>query len=473
MCDDGFWGGFEELSGRVGGVEPCTDIMVSLVGVLMGVIALAMYVGYLFIPMDSVGAFQVMVLLLAQAVLLFIEFVAFFTWGLLHGGPLFLRLLCLGGEEFSCRGDGDKRNAWMATKDICILVVVVGCHVLIIVFTIILLIDITNVGMIGALMVMVVVRMVGVPFIVIVDILSRWSALWDGLGSLLHRRTGREVGRAYRPPEVRKPAKKKNVSADMQTTPPTTEAPLMTSDKTLIPAQDSNVRASAPTEEAASAPTLGGDTISEQVRRFSVTAKMRKKMKNILNVLEIAKADVRKLPDPDEEGEWLTLGEGGFGVVYKCRWLNREVAMKELRLTLKQDDIEKEVELVKLLAHPLVVTVFGYVQLTAKRIGIVMELMKSSLHDVIYSRENAGTLTTALRLHIAKQMIASIQFLHSRKVVHRDIKPANFLVSLDGKTVKISDFGSPRLPWHQRVPLALITRNHCSIQKINQQVPQS
>jgi len=164
-----------------------------------------------------------------------------------------------------------------------------------------------------------------------------------------------------------------------------------------------------------------------------------------LKLLEIPKKEIRKIRDPEDEDEFLTLGDGGYGIVYKCKWKRRnsetqDVAMKVLRLEMEPEALHREVQLVKMLTHPLVLTVYGYVAYTRKKkIGIVTELMKCSLHDVIY--ETNGNKSLSMKLELATMMITAVDFLHSKNVIHRDLKPPNFLISLDGKTVKIADFG--------------------------------
>ena len=38
----------------------------------------------------------------------------------------------------------------------------------------------------------------------------------------------------------------------------------------------------------------------------------------------------------------------------------------------------------------------------------------------------------------------SLIFLHSNRIFHRDLKPQNLLISSDGKTIKLADFGLAR-----------------------------
>lgn len=42
------------------------------------------------------------------------------------------------------------------------------------------------------------------------------------------------------------------------------------------------------------------------------------------------------------------------------------------------------------------------------------------------------------------QLLQSLVFLHSNRIFHRDLKPQNLLISDDGKTIKLADFGLAR-----------------------------
>jgi cyclin-dependent kinase len=70
----------------------------------------------------------------------------------------------------------------------------------------------------------------------------------------------------------------------------------------------------------------------------------------------------------------------------------------------------------------------------------------------------------------------SLVFLHSNRIFHRDLKPQNLLISSDGKTIKLADFGLARafgLPiktythevvtlWY-RCPEILLCQKHYSL----------
>jgi serine/threonine protein kinase len=49
--------------------------------------------------------------------------------------------------------------------------------------------------------------------------------------------------------------------------------------------------------------------------------------------------------------------------------------------------------------------------------------------------------SAAIRRRIIEQLLDALSCLHERQIIHRDIKPANILITRNGSTVKLIDFG--------------------------------
>lgn len=148
------------------------------------------------------------------------------------------------------------------------------------------------------------------------------------------------------------------------------------------------------------------------------------------------------------------LGIGSFGVVYKARWRDTDVAYK----TVLDDDMNvstmesfaDEIKMMRALRHPNIVLFLGAV-IQPNSMGIVSELMKrGNLEQLLHGK---GRSSSALRENglLRRQMAADcargMLYLHSLGVVHHDLKPANLLVDANW-TLKVSDFGMSALKQH-------------------------
>ncbi|XP_021895963.1 U-box domain-containing protein 35-like isoform X2 [Carica papaya] len=141
------------------------------------------------------------------------------------------------------------------------------------------------------------------------------------------------------------------------------------------------------------------------------------------------------------------IGEGGYGLVYKCYLDHTPVAVKVLRPDAVQgtSQFKKEIEVLSCIRHPNMVLLLG----ACPEYGIlVYEYMaKGSLEDRLFRKGNTPVLSWQLRFQIAADIATGLLFLHQTKpepLVHRDLKPANIL--LDQNYVsKISDVGLARL----------------------------
>jgi serine/threonine protein kinase len=140
------------------------------------------------------------------------------------------------------------------------------------------------------------------------------------------------------------------------------------------------------------------------------------------------------------------LGEGAFGVVYKGRWRNIEVAIKEVKYEAMSDpaqiaSLEQEaVKMANMRAHQNVVQLYGLVQ---HPLSIVVEFCaKGALDDWLRSDDGLAASTTQL-LKIVNGIAKGVAHLHAENIIHRDLAARNILLS-EGLLPKVADFGMSR-----------------------------
>jgi serine/threonine protein kinase len=137
--------------------------------------------------------------------------------------------------------------------------------------------------------------------------------------------------------------------------------------------------------------------------------------------------------------ETKTLGGGAAGtVVYGGKYRQAEVAVKVVKL-VNEDDLQKveaEVHRTMLARHPNVVRVFGIVMLRDREVGVVMERLYGSL-------ANAQVKKSSRRMKYTLDIIAGMAHMHGLEhpVVHFDLRPSHILLTQDGHSAKIIDFG--------------------------------
>lgn len=138
-----------------------------------------------------------------------------------------------------------------------------------------------------------------------------------------------------------------------------------------------------------------------------------------------------------------TLGEGTYG---KVKWAinmntNQEVAIKIMKPQEVKDkgDIEREINILKLLKHPNIVELYESIHDEANgKVYLVLELVNGGeLFDYIVAR---GRVKEKEARKLFRQIISAVEYCHGNLIVHRDLKPENLLLDSDGN-IKINDFG--------------------------------
>ena len=137
------------------------------------------------------------------------------------------------------------------------------------------------------------------------------------------------------------------------------------------------------------------------------------------------------------------LGAGGMGKVYKVRNVisDRIEAMKVLLPDLAAtpelaDRFLREIKLLASLDHPHIAQLHTAVR-DGNQLLMVMEFVDG---ETLEHRLKSGPLPLPEALDSIGQVLAALDFAHSRGVIHRDIKPANMMFTKSG-VVKLMDFG--------------------------------
>ncbi len=98
--------------------------------------------------------------------------------------------------------------------------------------------------------------------------------------------------------------------------------------------------------------------------------------------------------------------------------------------------------LVHHLEHPNIVRVYSYGETEEGEAHVVMELLRGrTLLNLLQQR---GVITVAQSIHVVRQVLTALGFVHDRGLVHRDVKPGNVHLSPRGNEpwdVRLIDFG--------------------------------
>ena len=160
------------------------------------------------------------------------------------------------------------------------------------------------------------------------------------------------------------------------------------------------------------------------------------------NLIKIQKTSVSKYYEIIGE-----LGSGSYGAVKKVK--HKE--LKEIRamkvIMKKTENSKNEIDIMRKLNHPNIVNVFDIYE-DSKKYYIIMEICEGGeLFEAISEQGAFGEDDCA---HIMKQILSSVNYLHSKNIMHRDIKPENIMLTkkLSKKNkkfeIKLIDFGTAK-----------------------------
>ncbi|MGA0053777.1 MAG: serine/threonine-protein kinase, partial [Steroidobacteraceae bacterium] len=142
------------------------------------------------------------------------------------------------------------------------------------------------------------------------------------------------------------------------------------------------------------------------------------------------------------------IGAGGMGSV----WLaergdgkpRRRVALKLPRMVWASDlseRLERERDILASLEHPNIARLYDAGLDAQARPYLAIEYVEG-LRITDYCREQQ--LDPRRRIELFLQVLAAVQYAHTRLVLHRDLKPSNILVNRSGD-VRLLDFGIAKL----------------------------
>lgn len=146
-----------------------------------------------------------------------------------------------------------------------------------------------------------------------------------------------------------------------------------------------------------------------------------------------------------------TLGEGGFGKVFKARDLQfqqRLVAIKQ-RIPIDPNDLrekelfEREAQFLCTLRHSGIPEIFDYFSEQGFQFIVMQFIEGINLEKVL--RGHSGILREADAVPLMSEVVHILDYLQSQSspIVHRDIKPENIVKSVGGP-VYLVDFGTSR-----------------------------
>jgi serine/threonine-protein kinase len=141
------------------------------------------------------------------------------------------------------------------------------------------------------------------------------------------------------------------------------------------------------------------------------------------------------------------LGSGAMGSVYKAKHIKLDipVALKVLRVELAQsrtqvERLKREAQLAARLNHPNIVRSLDVGESNGFHYFAMEFVDGPTARNLI--REKRMNEKEALRIVLA--VARALEHAHAAGIVHRDVKPANIMLSKDGQSVKLGDFGLAR-----------------------------
>lgn len=141
------------------------------------------------------------------------------------------------------------------------------------------------------------------------------------------------------------------------------------------------------------------------------------------------------------------IGEGSYGVVFKCRNKDTGQIVAIKKFVESEDDpvIKKialrEIRMLKQLKHPNLVNLIEVFR-RKRRLHLVFEYCDYTVLSEL-DRHPRG-VPEQMAKSITWQTLQAVNFCHKQNCIHRDVKPENILVTKH-QVIKLCDFGFARI----------------------------
>ncbi|XP_032811665.1 cyclin-dependent kinase-like 4 [Petromyzon marinus] len=141
------------------------------------------------------------------------------------------------------------------------------------------------------------------------------------------------------------------------------------------------------------------------------------------------------------------IGEGSYGVVFKCRSRDSGKIVAVKMFVESEDDpvIKKiamrEIRMLKTLKHPNLVNMLEVFR-RKRRLHLVFEFCDHTVLNELH-RYPHGIPESQVKSYIW-QILQAVAYCHRHNCIHRDVKPENILITRQG-VIKLCDFGFARI----------------------------
>lgn len=136
------------------------------------------------------------------------------------------------------------------------------------------------------------------------------------------------------------------------------------------------------------------------------------------------------------------LSSEGHNTLYVATRFGRKYVLKALAEPYRESTphielLRKEFAIGVAVDHPNIVRLLDFGHMESIGWYIRMEYIDGiTLNQFLETKPSA-----AIRRRIIEQLLDALSCLHERQIIHRDIKPSNILITRNGNTVKLIDFG--------------------------------